>query len=65
MHECGRVVDLCAQSSFGGRQRTGGMFATFPKVNPFPRAEDWLTLQSRFESDRSAEDTHRLVRVEL
>jgi hypothetical protein len=41
------------------------MFTTFPEVNPFPRTEEWLTLQSRFESDRPAEDTHRLVRVEL
>ena len=64
-HGCGRVVNLCAQSSFGGGQRTCGIFTTFPEVNPFPSTEDWLTLQSRFESDRSAEDTHRLVRVEL
>ena len=60
-----RVVNLCAQSSFGARERARGIFTTFPEVNPFPRTEYWLTLQSRLESDRSAEDTHRLVRVEL
>jgi len=26
-------------------------YSHISKVNPFPRTEDWLTLQSRFESD--------------
>jgi hypothetical protein len=47
------------------RKRARGMFTTFPEVNRFPRTEYWLTLRSRFESDRSAEDTHRLVRMGL